>query len=283
MYRYLGKDSNVEINANKATELLALNTYKSQRGIRQKHVDDLADRMRRGLYLTGKIIIAYLPDNNKILIDGQHTLSAVVQSGCIIKADIETVFCPKGEDLSLLFQQPDGGVVRSISDMLKVEANSLNLKWKHRVCELVVGGAAILENMTRATKREKVPLLKECLTEGAFINSILENRADHGHLYRVPVVAAMMQTYRVDSVEAKTFWTQVSNGEMIKKNWGAWHLRAFLTTILSTRGTNSKKQHRTVSDYEIQWRCIYAWNLFRAGKTTKVFKFSSDWPMPKAA
>ncbi len=74
-----------------AKELFKLNTFAAQRALSKKHVGELAKKMRDGVFLEGVIATAEGINGNtcQILVNGQHQLAAVIQSGETIMASVQ--------------------------------------------------------------------------------------------------------------------------------------------------------------------------------------------------
>lgn len=70
------------VTPRRAAALRATCNFDRQRSVRPDHVRRLADEMKHGWFLAGTPIwICVLPDHSMLLINGNHTLEAVVESG----------------------------------------------------------------------------------------------------------------------------------------------------------------------------------------------------------
>lgn len=106
------KQAVVNITPQKAVKLLALN-YAGQRPIKKAYVHQLAQQMREGKFysMNGQTIVIGEDDN--VLYDGQHRLSAIVESGC--SQTLLVVYVSKGDEA---FRTLDNGVKRQASDFI---------------------------------------------------------------------------------------------------------------------------------------------------------------------
>jgi hypothetical protein len=127
--------------------------------------------------------------------------------------------------------------------------------------------------------------MKKYIAEG---NSIFEifsavTTPEFKHLYRGPVVAAMIVTFKKCSADAEVFWEEVRDGENLKGSSPSLKLRNYLlsTTISFGRGVNAPSLNAAVSFREMYSKCIIVWNAYRRGDSTQL-KFYADKEIPKA-
>jgi len=138
-----------------AEKWLEMNT--GNRRIRASHVRHLANQMEQGRWMLSPEPIVFSPQR---LLDGQHRLSAVLMSGCTIKASVALV---KNEDV---FRVLDQGVNRNISDLSGIPSVVLQpMQWllKHSVNTLR-GGKIVINDIERI-KGENIFALSERINE----------------------------------------------------------------------------------------------------------------------
>jgi hypothetical protein len=255
------------------------------------HVLDLSIKMTNGLFRFGEIGFAVMNGTKDILINGQHVCSAVVESGITVPCILERFNIKNDIELSEAFRQFEI-LPRSLSDMVKVEANALRLTWPLRISSLIVSAAAIevgsqkklgtlaspgsvggRKSFTKTSKYmskdDKVKLLKLYLNEGAFLYSIVRNTKTDKHLMRSSVALIMIQTWRKDHDDAYRFWTRVRDGENLTRDMPEMRLREFL---IETRVVIKQAAYmaRHVKPHEYAYRCASAWNAFRTNRPTRL-------------
>ena len=81
----------IELDPDLAKHYLKFNVYETQRQLRPGHVDELAGKMRQGLFRFGEVAFGRVVLNGKrkkvdLMLNGQHVCEGVIQSG-------ETVPC----------------------------------------------------------------------------------------------------------------------------------------------------------------------------------------------
>ena len=282
--------SNLEkLTPQKAERLLTLNTFAAQRQIANKWVTELANIIREDLFTTGHIAIAKYENGdgvNRYLVNGQHTINAVMTANKTVGVVVDEFCCDTMEDVSLLYRQFDNHKARSLLDLVKMEMSSLldPGTMTARVGSLIVTGAALYEGKKGVRKNFKIELLKKYLRPGLMINQILSDTDDwrkaSKHLMRGPVIHAMYLTYYKNQQETLAFWVNVRDGEGLSKRSPELALRDFLKESI-TYGYNLNRTIKTVGPHEMTARCIRAWNLYRKRKTGKLIYMPTK-PIPKA-
>lgn len=290
----------VELDPDLARHYLKFNTYKSQRSIRDVYVTHLADKMKKGLFRFGEVAFANMNGAGDLLINGQHVCSAVIESGISVPCMLEKFKISNDLELSQAFRQFEL-LQRGLNDMVKVEADALKLTWPNWISSLIVSAATIeVANQKKLgapskltthrvkkymTKEDKVELLGHYLKEGAFLfdlltsNGTMSSGSHVPHLCRKAVALIIMQSWRINSNDAGTFWIRVRDGENLKKTMPEMKLREFLMQTRS-KVRPSAYAARSVSDHEYAYRCALAWNAFRTNKPTNL-AYHPDNPIPK--
>jgi hypothetical protein len=275
---HLLSTENTIITPKSAMSYLANNTFEYQRPIGPANVSILANKMKRGVYMGANIVLGII--NGKMVIaDGQHTLSAIVESGISQPATIKKIHCDSEWDLTLLYQQYDGGKTRSIRDHARAEAGLLNIEWPAKTVSTVIAGAAVIvwgmHTPKEISKDEKVRLLREFLEEGTFVYEVATSKVGDRMFMRGHVVAVMMLSYRISKDDAWVFWPSVRDGEMLKKTSPAYHLREFLSS------TDTRGMRKTASRKEFFVKCCKAWNAYRSGAEMGVLRYNSSEKIPE--
>jgi hypothetical protein len=291
MFEAIEKPKIQKVDPEYAKAWLELNTFPGQRPLRYWHVALLRNKIANGEFRTGEVAIAVLAydRDREVLMNGQHQLTAVVQSGKAITAKVERFRCATAADASHLFRQFDN-TQRSLADMVKVEAVAMDLGWPPRICGLVVSAAAAITNRANEHPSEKVKIIKEFAEQGQFVADILFETVPGGagrdkrvkHLMRAPVVGAMMKTFVKDAQAASRFWLLVRDGVNLGEDRPEYKLREFLKDAVYSDGRGLSRLHagRSSTGHEIYARCITAWNAVRRGKSTNL-AYHANKPVPE--
>jgi len=288
---------NIELDPDWAEHYLKYNTYEHQRPVREAHVNELADKMKDGRFRFGDIAFG-LYNNKPVMVNGQHQSHAVIKSGETVPCVLEKYRCSSKMDLADLFRQFEL-LPRSLRDMVKAKAGGLGLIWPAYVANLVVAAATIEYGFqasrnpmqTKAssmpgisskhsgkyalTKEQRVELLEKYIKEGDFLYRLLcikdgetfSNKGAYRHIQRAPVAYVMFLTMRKDERDAFCFWERVRDGEQLTREMPEMKLREFLMSVNSHATPYS---YRTVKPHEYIYKCILAWNSYRASVPTKL-------------
>ncbi len=139
------EDKRVAVDPDLSGHYLKFNTYKVQRKVRGLHVAELAEKMKSGLFHVGRIIFARIMINGKpvdIIMDGQHVCYAVIDSGVTVACNLLRFAVKSKSELSELFRQCEQ-LPRSIEDMVKAEADALDIPWPQWIASLTVKAATV--------------------------------------------------------------------------------------------------------------------------------------------
>lgn len=106
--------------------------------------------------------------------------------------------------------------------------------------------------------------------------------ARSGPLRRVPVVCAMLATYRLDPVAATKFWTLVRDESHADAKNASRQLGYFLrTVVLAGAHASSTGSHKAISNNDMQDKAVLAWNAWRNNKSTTL-RLPRDGSRPEA-
>jgi hypothetical protein len=271
----------ITLDEDKAKQFLAINTYPAQRPKSEKQITNIINAIIEDRFVDGDIALATLMYNGgqTVLVNGQHQSNAVLRCKIPVTVAYKHYQVDSPEDLAFLYRQFDQHKDRSLSDVARPEAHALGINWSSRIVNLLIGAAALKDRKRDQGKQEKVLLLRKYLKAGEALLDILVG-VEGKHLRRATVVAAMLMAWEKNQEQTIKFWTDVRNGENLKKTMPAYKLREYLLSVnLSMRGVQNAK--RSVPEREVLVRAIAAWNAFRKGESTAL-KYFADKPIPRA-
>lgn len=107
----------MRVTADMATQWLETMKYDHQRSIRQRHVEFLADEMRRERFIQGTQIRFVSLGGQRMLVDGQHRLWAVVTSEIPQYFSVLTTRVENKEEAAWIYGNTDVGMRRTGSDL----------------------------------------------------------------------------------------------------------------------------------------------------------------------
>lgn len=274
----------------RAKELLELNTYQSQRKLKKPQVKRYKKKMDNGSFLRLNISIAVL-NGRSILVNGQHTLTALVEYGKPIGGVVTYISCETERDVAKCFRQFDVPYVRGKDFRLKTELDVLGVKWVQKCAKLFVNAMpyiAVYNGGYRFNYPPKIRDYEDWLSEiadrqheGDFINAVFPYKrsiTEHAFLPEVAAVAIITASRSYD--KAVIFWKQVVSAENMTNGGPSMKLCRFLQTV---REAQISKKGYIRDKREIGVKCIHAWNRFIEfpDKPLCYLKYHKDSDIPK--
>ena len=275
------------ITPKEAQRLLAFNNFGGQRNIRERHVEQLAEKMIDGRFHVGNVAIVQ-GKAETLLADGQHQLTACVRSQKPFQAVVQEYTLNGVDDdvaMAGIFSQFNVDATRTRGDIAWIYANELG--WVDWPRKLVTNLASALTSITvpgefrdatPLSKDKSAALLAEHRKVCEWIHELGIGKAKH--MLRAPVIAAMVSTYRKSQRAAEEFWTGVRDGAGLKKVDARLTIREYLKDV-SLQGGTKNATGRDLSDRRCMYaKCIHAWNAWRDDRPTQL-KYHAGAPLPK--
>jgi len=282
----------IELTPDLAKHYLKFNDYPAQREVREAWINHLAECREKGTFRFGEVAFAVHKDPTlrDCMMNGQHVCYMVIKTGRDVTCVLERYYVDNKQDKAKLFMMFEY-MVRTVSDFVKSQQIALDKEhWPRWLAYLVVSTAAIeyannktftspttgKKNSKWLTKDKRASLLEGYLTEGAFLYELLVSKESKSrspaikHMTKAAVVYVIFNTWRKDPTEAGTFWRNVRDGEHLIKTDPEKILREFLMQA-QTRVTAYSARRAT--NHEFVYKCIVAWNNFRAGRKITHLKY----------
>lgn len=259
----------MEVGPGLATHFLTFNTR--NRNIRARDVDKLARDMENGHWVFNGDAIRF--DWNGRLIDGQHRLSAIVQSGMIVRLTVIWGLDPSAQDVT------DCGIIRKMSDILTL----------HGKTNTVVTAAALRlicrwnpETGLSSFNGEKVSVqdILACDKANPELAESAAFASTHKHLRMLFTPSGLVFCHflfsKIDPVQASEFFDSIETGADL----AAGDPRLVLSRQLNNQATRTgggQYQRQVVA------LTIKAWNSWKAGATCGVIRWSGSekFPIPR--
>ena len=108
-----------------------------------------------------------------------------------------------------------------------------------------------------------------------------EPHSDVKALRRGPVAAVMFGTYLKAPQKAQEFWTFVRDASAIDTTDATRTLNKMLVHSAIQHGAGARSNRRSVTSDEIYYKCVYAWNSWRAGRKQSILKYSPTLDKPR--
>lgn len=225
-----------------------------------------ADIMRRGRWRLNGETIKF--NRNGDLIDGQHRLTACVESGCSFD-----VYVVRGLEHDA-FDTIDQGKLRTAGDVLArrgepnyyMLAAALNVVYQITYRGDLDGGKGPVRTDEIVDTLESNPEIRECCS---FASGCKQDR-----LLAPSVVAALLYLFRtVDTAKANEFFKNVCTGENISSSMPEFRLRK---RLIENKAAVAKLCRRDICALVIK-----SWNNARLGKQVKALAFFDREEFPK--
>lgn len=257
-----------------AQQWLAMNTH--NRNLRQRVVNGYAADMASGNWVEDGQAIKFSSEG--VLLDGQHRLAAIAQSGISIRMLVV-------RNLSIATQETmDTGAKRTLADVLKLrgEKNYVGLssalfrvnQWEKGLRKAVASG-----NDVRPTHRQLLQTLDEHPELRHSVEVAIKTRV------QIPISVAPLSLChwlfnQINTDDCDFFYGRLGDGVGLMKEDAIYALRR--AADLNARGTGTK-----YNEVHMIALVIKAWNAYRMGTAVKLLAYrpgganQESFPEPK--
>jgi hypothetical protein len=270
------------LDLNEAQRLLDLGAVQGERPLRKGHVETLVAAMERGTFLFERadVSIAYVKGKTKpVRVNGQHTCAARLKMPAGFKCEISfLVYDVETErDLRKLYASIDRNAPRTKGHVIGTYllSNPVLAGLPQHVLKVLPAGFALWRFPTKHDRTGvdgdavAVSMLSEHVDLVTFVGEVLEklDAKDDRHMFRAPVVAAMLATFNKVKGPSKDFWGKIADGDGFSgRDDPRRLLRDALISTSIGAGGRSGSRRRAVSPEELYRGCLHAWNAWRKGE-----------------
>lgn len=264
----------VRITPERATQMLATLAFERQRSISSKHVEYLLAVMRSGELTDLLIQEAEFPNGRKVLVDGYHRLTALVQFGKPLLAVIVTYHVNNDQELAERYAKIDRPATRKPKDMLRAFGVEERAELPSKMLNTVSAGVAIVANdfsrnsgsLAAKSLIQRTHNVEDWLPEGQAYAACLAGCTNEINmlLSRAPVVGVALATLRHQAGLAETFWSRIAADDGLLKDSPEGRLLAWLRATRVNR----------VGQFMYCRYVAGAWNAYCEGRTLKLLKIN---------
>lgn len=285
----------VPVTKELAQEFVEMERLPHDRPAGRKRLAEIRRIFDEGEFRTTEWASCYVAETNKTYrVNGKHT--SIVMSERLDDLDGITIVLTRYsvetlDEAAQLYASFDPAIsAKSASATNQVYAGSIPALNDARpvVINNVIGGIAYYlweDGWRERSQRERAALLKDNAGFAVWYHGLIGTQTrKYLHVNRVPVVAAMYATYRVDREFADLFWREVMDGIGGQPDSPVRRLHLFLQTHnLHSTSTTANRQGgaKGTSRHAMMCKCVTAWNAWRLGKPTKLKYFRTQ-KTPKA-
>lgn len=210
------------------------NWWDFQRKIDERHVERLAAEM----VVAVDISIAIGPDSFPRIVNGQHTLWAIVTSGRPIQASITVYMCRDKQAMANLYAIFDSNKTRSAATVIETQRKAGGIEIEHPASRHHKWSQAVAcsENDFHPPKRQLTNRAKmqqasrpEVIDFAKWIERLIQNANQIKNLLPMGVAAGIYAMYRADPVRAEQFLKMYLSGAGLEESHPILILRNRMT------------------------------------------------------
>lgn len=250
-----------------AEEWLGRNSH--NRPIRNNRVADLSGAMTRGEWVVNGDAIRW--SDQGVLLDGQHRLWAVVESGITIESLVVRGLRESAQetmDVGARRSLKDTLVLRNVVDAAKIAA-VLNYKWRYDNGHVRLASARPTIAQAIAVYESNPDGLREAARQASRLNQ------------RFRISVAMSATVydsfaSIDQDDADAFWESLLSGADLGKHSPILVLRRYLERQSAVGRAGETNQGARASSVTVHALFIKAWNAYRAGEEVEVLSWKAS-------
>lgn len=254
-----------------------------RRPIRAAHVAYLARQMERGAFGNNLIdVVDCRKTGQRFIVNGNHTLRAIVKSGARLHLTFEETPCETIQDVRLAYSRYDRGLVRSRKDAMRslnaVDGTGLPLSHVGYLASAVafmMDDYRLGQNARRSKGMGDDELYSELAAWAAEFQVLREivggtKTWESRIIRRRGVLSVALVTIRANKSKAIDFWTGVVSGVDIPRHSPILKVRDYLmeTGIIG----NSSRPGAMVHPDEMARTVAYCWDKFVTGTPVKQMK-----------
>lgn len=255
------------ITSQRAQEILTTQNYSRQRDLRPSHVAYLVEAIRRGELNTLSLVFAEGIGGRRVLVDGQHRLTALVQTGYSLPATITTHRVLDDHDLARLYAKIDRQSTRTPQAILRAYGIEERSPLSSTILQRLAQGVSIVDSdFARDYRARSKSLIQRAeaterwLPYGEQYAAMMSGASDEvGRLlWRAAVVAVGLATIRYQAEMAEEFWAGAAQEDGLARNDARARLLAWLRAhrVAAVRGDINYSRH-----------VAGAWNAYFEGRT----------------
>lgn len=279
------------VDPSQAQVWLSKNNYENQRPIRSSHVSYLASEIEKGRFIDGTAIHFAELNGHLKLVNGQHTLAAIVRSGCPQKLTVTTSKVDTPLDVAELYFRHDNHLTRQISDAFRAlqleETTGLTLSQQ----QWVASGLMFIANGLVGNSKGGLPsrISRDDLARGVvnlsnparlFFNAISGCRpAIHKGLTRRATMGVALVTCFYSPNKAKEFWKQTALTDNLGIGDPRKTLNEFLVEVGMTGGGIVGSGKRVAQPSYHSRAVATAWNAYFEEREIKMIRVYEDTPI----
>lgn len=280
---YIIREGRQSVSPELAQRILAEARYDGQRPIRSHHVALLADFMRRKRWTPGSQICFGSLNGRLSLVNGQHRMMAVIESGETIEFQVLIVPVSTGEELAALYYRFDVAQrQRSLAEVLNPTGIADSHGLSKSMMKSVYGAVGLITNHFQRPNYQQDPIKARSIDArldaarswwpfGAEYEKLVNEAPAETkkRLLNQGIVSVALVTLKYQPEKARPFWSGVAADDGLRRGDPRHTFLSDLRSRLFNQGT-IEGSVRAPS---------VAWNAWYEGRQIKIIKVYADQPV----
>ena len=250
--------------------------YERQRNLSERNILRLACEMEAGRFVPGTpITLACFADGMKYLMNGNHTLEAIMLSGKPQKLTLINVHVDSADEAGRIYAVLDTQKARTWADSLRAMGRESEVQYAPRVVSalgpimagLVPGKIGTAQQQSR---QARIDMMGEYAVAAEILFAgVSGSNKQKGLLLRAPVLGVALATAKYQPSSAVEFWGGMVADDGLKTGDPRKALLGFLRAVTGGASGGS----RGMSDQILA--CKLAWNAWFKGKPLTAIRISA--------
>lgn len=258
-----------EITPAIATKMLATMNYERQRGVRLDHVHFLAHEMKEKRFIGNTIGICELPGGSQFIVNGYHTLMAIIESNLPQSMPVEFFQVKTNQDIAKIYARFDKQLKRTRADTIRTygledsfEMPPTTLSKFAAASVIVMHDFASGGSLSYTSDEEVILFMMEWLEYAKQYLETIRETPLVSELVRRTTFPIGLVTMRY-SAKPLEFWSKVATDDGLTVG----DPRKTLHYYLRETGMTGDSQRKRVSPLPVGMRAVAtAWNAYIEGR-----------------
>lgn len=245
--------------------------YERQRKLSEPHRDRLAREMVKDHFIAGTLIHICKVGDSAYIVNGQHTIDAVSESGVALPLTFLTTNCRSMKEVGEIYARHDQGRVRDWASALRATGtyeslglgeamtNALAAAMKTVMLGFKAHGGIhnpieVTEiNYSRDLRIDKMHEYKRAAVQYAKCVAQAE-RKHQARLRRAAVMAVALETFRYQPKKAHEFWEGVAKDDGLKRNDPR---KTYISYLLDHVDQRNKERYKGPRAAAVAWNAFF--------------------------
>lgn len=248
--------------------------FDRQRPINELSVRQLAEAMRRNTFTTNTIKFAVFGDR-RVLINGQHTLTAIMRSGKTLVLPVQDMAVSSEDDIGNLYYHEDIQRRRSFADSIRAVAGEDRFNLTRTQIKQVGAALKWIRAGFGVSRSEYAMTFQDDLLEWIpnwswecrqLYRAITPCDGDaRNMIIQQASMSIALITFRYQPEKANEFWRQVAQDDGLRSGDPRKTIHRFLRTTKRASMSAARVDPRRISR-----RIAHAWNAFCEGRDLQI-------------